>query len=171
MKNIECGAVFGKLTVINLNGKNNHGDYVFKCSCECGKETIVEGYRLRTNKVHSCGCLQKEVAARVAKISHTTHGMRYTKIYRTWVNMIDRCYNKNHKYYHRYGGRGILVCKQWHKFPPFYEDMGDCPQKSTLERINNNKGYSLKNCTWATMSEQSKNRRVRSRNSKGQFSD
>ncbi len=74
--------------------------------------------------------------------------------------MRDRCENKNNKAYHRYGGRGISVCTRWKKFKNFYADMGLKPtKKHSLERINNNKGYSKKNCRWATQTEQCRNKR------------
>jgi hypothetical protein len=73
--------------------------------------------------------------------------------------MIDRCDNIRNRYFYNYGGRGIKVCERWHKFENFYADMGD-PNGLTLERINNDKGYSPTNCKWATRKDQAKNRRT-----------
>ncbi len=86
------------------------------------------------------------------------HGMKGTPVYRVWSNMLNRCYNPNHKLYNHYGGRGIEVCERWHKFENFYFDMGE-PSGLTLERINNYKGYFPNNCKWATPKEQARNRR------------
>lgn len=83
----------------------------------------------------------------------------YDPVYRAWKNMMDRCYNKNHKFYALYGGRGILVDKTWHMFENFKKDMGLRPTKYTLERINNEDSYSKENCTWATQKQQIRNRR------------
>ncbi len=73
--------------------------------------------------------------------------------------MKKRCLLQTHDSYKNYGGRGITVCERWMKFENFYKDMGDPPERMTLERKNNNKGYSKRNCKWATMKEQSNNTR------------
>ena len=88
-------------------------------------------------------------------------------LYNTWDRMKCRCSNPNEKHYHRYGGRGITVCKRWlDDFWNFVEDMGERPEGLTLDRIDNDKGYSPDNCRWATRKAQSANT-IRRTNAKG----
>lgn len=80
--------------------------------------------------------------------------------YGIWKGMRKRCNTPNNKAYEYYGGRGIKVCKRWDKFENFLLDMGKRPSKGhTLDRINNNKGYSKTNCRWATWRVQGLNKR------------
>lgn len=79
--------------------------------------------------------------------------------YRNWCAMIERCERPANNCYHRYGGRGIKVCKRWREsFSAFYADMGPRPEgKNTIDRINGDGDYEPSNCRWASQSEQSKN--------------
>jgi|SRR5688572_4809820 len=82
-----------------------------------------------------------------------------SRAHTAWRNMKSRCYNPNMKGYKYYGGRGIKVCKRWHKFDNFLADMGEPPSKEhVLDRLKTSKDYSLSNCRWATYDEQADTR-------------
>ena len=88
------------------------------------------------------------------------HGMAHTKIYSIWSGMMARCYNPKRKLYQYYGARGITVCKRWHNIHAFHADMGEPPEGASIERKDNDRGYTPKNCTWADRNRQANNTRA-----------
>ena len=100
--------------------------------------------------------------------SRERHNMYKTTEYGIWKSMKSRCNSKNNSEYDNYGGRGIKVCPEWSSsFMSFYRDMGERPDGMTLDRIDNNKGYSKDNCRWATRTQQVINRNITKANKSG----
>jgi hypothetical protein len=88
------------------------------------------------------------------------HGMCGTRVYAAWAGMRNRCENSRDQAYHNYGGRGIAVCQQWQTFAAFLSDMGEPGPGQSLDRIDNDLGYSPENCRWADKATQGRNRRT-----------
>jgi len=90
-----------------------------------------------------------------------------TRIYRAYINMMDRCFNPDHRAFHNYGGRGITVCEEWRKsYKAFYDwayangyNPGLSGLENSLDRIDTDGDYCPENCRWIPMSEQQGNRR------------
>lgn len=146
------GLRFGKLTVISKapykHHKNGRKRAAWNCLCDCGNEKVVLTENLVNGHVSSCGCKKEK------------HSMSYSRLYSIWNGMKDRCNNPHHKFYSRYGGRGISVCEDWQTdFNSFmnWSYANGYEENLTIDRIDNDKGYTPDNCRWATMKVQRNN--------------
>lgn len=107
------------------------------------------------------GISLRDLNGRIKKGNNLKHGLSKHPIYDCWIAMKARCLNKNNPQYFNYGKRGITVCDRWvNNFENFLEDMGIPEKGMTLDRIDNNSGYSPNNCRWVTIQEQQKNKRT-----------
>lgn len=143
------GKRFGRLLVLNVDRKTGRKKY-YLCVCDCGSKKSVRSDCLTRGIIKSCKCLQSECSKERA----LTHGESKTPFYKTWIRIHDRC--KTHQWY---VSNGITVCERWGRYENFRDDMlGSYKPGLTIDRINNDLGYSPENCRWTTNLEQARNK-------------
>jgi hypothetical protein len=152
--NLSIGSTVKLLTVLSF--KPSQKGTIATCRCQCGATHEVLAFLVAAGKAGSCGCLKYQ-RGRI----NVLHGKSRTKVHNTWCEMLSRITNPKDGRYADYGGRGLTVSEDWKIFTNFYRDMGDPPSLShSLDRIDNEKGYSKDNCRWATAKEQARNTRT-----------
>lgn len=149
------------MLVLSREPSTKGGGTMWLCLCDCGKHKIIWQANLRLGRSRSCGCIRSEQGAARFAVTKRTHGMSASVEYKTWASMINRCTNTMAENFTLYGGRGITVCETWRaSFEAFFADMGPRPSaRHSIERTNNEAGYSPGNCVWALPAQQANNRR------------
>lgn len=150
------GRRFGKLVVVGYDGMRKGRQSFWNCVCDCGKCITTAGCRLRNGTCQSCGCLKGKKNNKF----NLKHNMSKTRLYREWARVVFRGSSENWNNAHRYIKRGITVCDEWKKFEPFMEWAlaNGYDDGLTIDRIDNDKGYSPDNCRWISHKMQQRNK-------------
>lgn len=156
------GQRFGRLVVIEEVKKRKNGRILWKCNCDCGNTKEIYGNALLRGSTKSCGCLHTEIVSeRFRKYDKDTTNLR-----NVLQSMKQRCLNPNNTDYYLYGGRGITICNEWldknigmENFVNWSIKNGYKPGLS-IDRIDNDKGYSPDNCRWVDSIAQGRNKRT-----------
>jgi hypothetical protein len=141
--------------ILKCLGLNAAGDRRVSAECKiCQRVYEVTATKLKFNK--SCGCLAKNGTVK------SKYWKAHTRLMDIYSNMKARCYNKNTKAYKNYGGRGIAICDEWLNNSNTFCEWAlknNYTEFLTIDRIDNDKGYSPENCRWTSIQIQSQNKR------------
>lgn len=149
---IKAGSRYGSLTVIGegktLRLPSGQTNRTILCKCDCGSTKEIRLLHLVRGRIITCGC--------------TRHGASGSKLHNTWRGMRNRCRSAKYIDAHRYFERGITVCKEWEKYPAFekWALSHGFKEGLTIDRINNDLGYSPDNCRFVSQAVNANNREV-----------
>ena len=165
------GQKFSRLTVVAyapdyISPRGKHWTNCI-CRCDCGAMHTARACSLKSGAVKSCGCLNREKAGSNLR----KHGLSHSDpLYAVWKGMRERCTNPKQKHWLRYGGRGISVCEEWNDFSAFrsWALANGWRPRLTIDRIDNDLGYSPDNCRVVTFKENN-DHRGHYRDAKGRY--
>lgn len=157
LKILMVGQVFGRLTIDSAPVVDHKHVSRYLCKCSCGKQGMFRRDHLCSGASRSCGCLRAEKTSE----TKSTHRASNSSLFKRWARIKQRCLNKNDKFFHRYGGRGIKICAEWiNNSSAFIEwaILNGYSEELEIDRIDNDGDYSPENCRWVTHEENCRNR-------------
>lgn len=168
------GEVYGRLTILyEKREPRKSGGYTWFAYyiCECGNQGKASIYDINSGHTGSCGCLNREAIISANRTRDEGYDYRHPLI-KIWRSMISRCENESDNAYTNYGARGIDVCDEWRdnfkSFAVWAEENGWKEDSGlTIDRVDNDDGYSPENCRWVDSLIQNHNRRINKSNKTG----
>lgn len=150
-----ANARFGKLIIISESDMNLRSRFVV-VKCDCGTEKTARLADIKFGRITNCGCVRNQ-----KNIERAKHHLCQHKLYRVWRGIIERCEYKKHRYFSRYGGRGIIVCPEWRNdFMKFYKWalLNGWKPGLEIDRKDNDGNYEPDNCRIADRKMQTRNK-------------